>query len=373
MSIDLFSEQTNQEFTALCNTVLGCVKCQRMSISQRVLNRSAGALNAEIMFIGEAPGRLGADDTGIPFHGDRAGHNFEELLKFANISREQIFVTNSILCNPKDEKGNNSTPTKVEIYNCSNHLKRQIDIVNPKIVVTLGATALYATSLIERHCYNLKNSVRTFHVWYNRGIIPLYHPGQRAMLHRSFANQRSDYQFVSEILNRVGKKKIQRKKATFVSNDIAPILDLITTLKKSLSYFALHKIFYLIELEYFKRHHHRLTNAYIVRQKDGPYCTDLHYSKIKKSVPSITLKNEDNILVLHRQLEVNDLFSTNTIEDNKLSNEAKDVIKDVISKYGSKDNSTLKTQVYLTKPMRKILAQERNTLINLYNTPISFV
>lgn len=373
MSIDLFSEPTSNQFANLCNTVLACVKCQRMSTSQRVLNRSAGALNAEIMFIGEAPGRLGADDTGIPFHGDRAGHNFEELLKFANISREQIFVTNSILCNPKDEKGNNSTPTKDEISNCADHLREQISIVNPKIVVTLGATALYATSLIEHHSFTLKNSVRTFQNWFNRGIIPLYHPGQRAMLHRNFINQRSDYQFVSEILHRIGKKKILKRKVSFISNDIVPILDLITTLKESLSYFALHKIFYLIELEYFKRYHHRLTNAYIVRQKDGPYCTDLHYTKIKKSVPSIRLKNENNILVLHRHLEEKNLFSDNLNNQDTLTEDVKNVIEYVINKYGSKDNSTLKTQVYLTKPMRKILEQEKTSLLNLYNTPISFV
>src|SRR5690606_12666891 len=127
------------EFDTLCEKVQKCAKCARMCESQRVLNRSGGALDADVMFIGEAPGRLGADNSGIPFHGDKSGHNFEELLEFAGLNRSRIFVTNAVLCNPRDEDGNNSTPTKNEVQNCSDYLAKQIRIINPKIVVTLGA------------------------------------------------------------------------------------------------------------------------------------------------------------------------------------------------------------------------------------------
>src|SRR5438128_2012162 len=95
-------------FNNLCKEVQSCKLCPRMNNSLRVLNHSVGSLNAKIMFIGEAPGRLGADDSGIPFHGDKSGHNFEELLEFANLNRGDLYITNSVLCNPKDEKGNNS-------------------------------------------------------------------------------------------------------------------------------------------------------------------------------------------------------------------------------------------------------------------------
>ena len=110
----------NSEFDILCAKVQACVKCERMCNSQRVLNRSGGSLTADIMFIGEAPGRLGADNSCIPFHGDKSGHNFEELLDFAKIDRSKIFVTNAVLCNPRDDQGNNSTPTKQEVQNCCN-------------------------------------------------------------------------------------------------------------------------------------------------------------------------------------------------------------------------------------------------------------
>ena len=127
--------------------------------STKVLNLSSGNIHSQIMFVGEAPGRLGADSTGIPFHGDKAGHNFEALLDIADISRELIFITNAVLCNPKDAKGNNSTPNKQEINNCAGFLSDQIDLISPKIVVTLGATALSALAKIEDHGLSLKESV----------------------------------------------------------------------------------------------------------------------------------------------------------------------------------------------------------------------
>ena len=69
------------EFDTLCREVQSCERCARMTGSARVLSGAAGHLDSRIMFVGEAPGRLGADNSGIPFHGDTAGHNFEQLLE----------------------------------------------------------------------------------------------------------------------------------------------------------------------------------------------------------------------------------------------------------------------------------------------------
>src|SRR5205809_5938291 len=145
----------HSRFGKLIQEVRACTRCERMCNSARVLNYSAGNLSAELFFIGEAPGRLGADETEVPFHGDTSGRNFEDLLTFAGISRNDVFVTNAVLCNPKDEDGNNSTPTLAEAANCHPFLRRQIELVNPKIVVTLGNTALRALAGIEQHGFSL--------------------------------------------------------------------------------------------------------------------------------------------------------------------------------------------------------------------------
>lgn len=354
-----------EKFDSLCQVVQSCTKCTRMCDSQRVLNRSGGTLNPDIMFIGEAPGRLGADASGIPFHGDKSGHNFEELLDFAKIDRSKIFVTNSVLCNPRDESGNNSTPTKLEIQNCAFFLKEQIEIINPKIVVTLGSTALESTRYVLSHSLILKEHVRTANQWLNRILIPLYHPGQRAMLHRSFANQRSDYQFVSEQSKKLGKSA--NKVSTNINYSVMEIVRRILSKLSVVDYFKLHKLFYLIEYLYCKKFNTRLTTAYIVRQKDGPYCTDLHFQKILKALPEAGMRQIKGNLVF--------TYTSGLFEQyNSLQKEVdiESIIDGVIVKYGNLSNSEIKTKVYLTDPMRSFLKLEKENGLNLYNAPIQF-
>lgn len=353
------------EFDILCEKVQACVKCARMCDSQRVLNRSGGSLNADIMFIGEAPGRLGADNSGIPFHGDKSGHNFEELLDFAKIDRSKIFVTNAVLCNPRDESGNNSTPTKQEVQNCADHLKEQIQILNPKIVVTLGAVALESTRYISHHSLILKENVRTSNIWFDRILVPFYHPGQRAMMHRSFANQRSDYQFVAEQLKRLSKPIKKEISKASINHNIVSIIKEILFYQNSVDYFKLHKLFYLIEYNYFKVYNERLTNAYIVRQKDGPYCTDLHFQKIKKALPELQIKQIKGNLVFNYS-------STLFQNEEHINGNVGDIIKQTLIKYGNLSNAEIKTKVYLTDPMKAFLKLEKNDGLNLYNVPIQF-
>ena len=359
------------EFDILGEKVQKCDLCPRMCQSHKILNRSSGSLNAEIMFIGEAPGRLGADESGIPFHGDKAGHNFEELLKFAGIHRSDIFVTNAVLCNPRDEKGNNSTPTKTEIGNCSFYLKEQIKIINPKIIVTLGSVALESTKYILKHDLTLRDSVRTANKWYNKILIPFYHPGQRAMIHRSMANQRSDYQFLAEI----AKKSVKKNNNIFINTpsiDVISIINYFYQKNNSYTYFALHKLFYLIEYRSVLKFGARLTNSYIIRQKDGPYCTDLHILKIKKALPYLESKilSSANIQIYKNN---SSLFECQTFNEFlPLDDSIKDLIDEVLVKHGFKTNAALKRTVYFSRPMRNILGLERDKHLNLYNTPISF-
>ncbi|MBP7721188.1 MAG: uracil-DNA glycosylase [Alphaproteobacteria bacterium] len=363
--------QTEKEknFVQLCSHVKQCSLCPRMSNSARVLNASVGSLNAKIMFIGEAPGRLGADGSEIPFHGDKAGDNFEKFLDQVGISRYDIYVTNAALCNPKDAEGNNSTPTFKEVENCSNFLKQQIELVNPEIVVTLGSTALKALSLIQNHALNLKDSVRTASSWYGRQLIPLYHPGQRALIHRSFLNQLADYQFVAEQIKRLGKSN--RKVSPYMKEDVISVADFLTCLKPHLSYFALHKLFYMVEYEFAKNTGSKLTGAFFIRQKDGPYCTDLHIRKLQNHLPDLRVSKQQNKVFLIRNSQ--NIFEQNFLERFKNVNSyTRDLVIGVIEKYGEKTDSELKTRVYLTPPMRRILALEKMNH-NLFNMPIEFV
>jgi uracil-DNA glycosylase family 4 len=166
----------------------------------RVLSEKNGNIDSKVLFIGEAPGRLGADRTGIPFHGDKAGQNFERLLRYAGLIREQVFITNAVLCNPRDEKGNNTAPTKEEIRNCSLHLSILIDIIEPEIIISLGQNALRALHTIEEHQIELRHDVRRLAKWGRYTVMPLYHPGPRAAIYRSIADQKEDFSFLGQLL-----------------------------------------------------------------------------------------------------------------------------------------------------------------------------
>ena len=362
------TQTKHSRFGKLVEEVQACRRCPRMCDSARVLNFSAGSLNADLVFVGEAPGRLGADETEVPFHGDASGRNFEDLLAFAGISRNDVFVTNAVLCNPKDGSGNNATPNPSEVANCQEYLRRQIELVNPKIIVALGNTALKALGRIEAHSYTLSQHVRTVHPWFSRLLIPLYHPGQRAMVHRSFANQRSDYQFVAEQWRRFAQ--VRRKNFGATRADVIAIARYLLGCCGAISYFGLHKLAYLTEYLHVRKSGRRLTAAYFIRQKDGPYCTDLEIDRIRKADDSIRVFKDENKLCLRLgNNQTPQLFS----QREEISGEARAAADEAILRYGDKSDSELKTAVYLTAPMRFLLRREQSTRVNLYNSPIDFL
>jgi len=164
-----------------------------MAQCSAVIGPECGNLDACIMFVAEAPGRLGADRTRIPLFGDKTGDNFSRLLQFTDWTRDDVFVTNAILCNPRDTAGRNATPTLQEVRNCVPILKATMELVNPRVVVALGCTALRSLDLIERHGLSLRSHVGQAHDWCNRQLVPLYHPGPRALIHRSMNMQLNDF------------------------------------------------------------------------------------------------------------------------------------------------------------------------------------
>jgi len=109
-------------------------ECTRCSLHQTRTNTvpGEGDVNADIMFIGEAPGR-NEDLQGLPFVG-RAGDIFDKLLQSINLTREQIYLCNILKCRPPE----NRNPQSREISACVGSLDIQIKIVNPKVIGTLG-------------------------------------------------------------------------------------------------------------------------------------------------------------------------------------------------------------------------------------------
>ena len=189
-----------ERFEELVEAVQGCTLCPVISDRSKVLSRRNGSLEARVMFVAEAPGRLGADRTGVPLFGDRAGRNFQTLIEHVGWDREDLFVTNAVLCNPRTPEGNNRRPRRTEIANCSRYLKRTIDIIQPDVVVALGGIVLVSLRICSPHDAVLKSHVGTAVAWYDRTLVPLYHPGPRALLHRRFTRQKRDYMWLRDFV-----------------------------------------------------------------------------------------------------------------------------------------------------------------------------
>ena len=190
----------NDEFQNLVKQVHNCHRCPRMEGRTRVLSSENGPLHAELLFIAEAPGRLGAERSGVPLTGDQTGRNFDALLRAANIDRQTIFITNAVLCNPQNKQGLNASPTSSEISNCSGYLRATIQLLQPRYVVTLGQVALRALQRIEPHSITLAQHTGIPVVWHNRWLIALYHPGPRARIHRSADLQIEDFRRLGDFI-----------------------------------------------------------------------------------------------------------------------------------------------------------------------------
>ncbi len=182
-------------FSQLEAEAAACVICERMQERKAVLSKLNGSLTPQVMFIAEAPGRNGADRTRIPFHGDASGNTFEKLLASIKLTRAEIFITNTVLCSPRKPSGANDKPTRGEIHNCANFLRRTIEILNPPVIATLGAVALAALKLIAAHEYRLKDTAAQVLNWNGHRLVPLYHPSPQVLITaRPFEQQLQDFQ-----------------------------------------------------------------------------------------------------------------------------------------------------------------------------------
>ena len=143
-----------------------CKKCGLYKTKKNTVF-GGGNINADIMFVGEAPGR-DEDIQGKPFVG-RAGRLLNELLHDIGINREDVYITNCLKCRPP----NNRDPKPEEIKACSAYLKQQIALVKPKVIATLGRYSTYELTNKKGALGSLRGRIFSFN---NINVIPLYHP-----------------------------------------------------------------------------------------------------------------------------------------------------------------------------------------------------
>ncbi|MCX6893127.1 MAG: uracil-DNA glycosylase [Verrucomicrobia bacterium] len=160
-------------FTDLRQRVEACVKCPHLASSRRKVVFGVGSLEAELMFIGEAPG-ADEDEQGEPFVG-KAGQLLTKIIQAMGLSRDAVYIANILKCRPDTpgQSAGNRKPTPEEMQTCIPFLHEQIDLIRPKVVVALGATAVEGLLGKTIGITKLRGTWKTY-----RGIplMPTYHP-----------------------------------------------------------------------------------------------------------------------------------------------------------------------------------------------------
>jgi len=190
------SEARREQLKAVYEQARGCTRCPELAAARHTVVFGAGNADADLMFVGEAPG-ANEDKQGLPFVG-QAGKLLEQLLGEIGLERGDVFIANVLKCRPPG----NRDPLPGEIANCQDYLYRQLDLIQPKVVCTLGnfSTKLLradpGTGITRLHG---RDEIRTIGPRAVR-LFPLYHPAA-ALYTRSLLDVlRADFARIPELL-----------------------------------------------------------------------------------------------------------------------------------------------------------------------------
>jgi hypothetical protein len=227
----------------------------------------------------------------------------------------------------------------------------------------LGSAALESTRLIEIHGLVLARSVRTVNNWFGRKLIPLYHPGARALIHRNFSLQTADYYFVGEQARRLRRPaRMSTMKAKPASSSWDVVFYVLSSLQRC-SLFRLHKTMYLIDLEAMKRTGAPMTDFFYIRQKEGPYCVELGSRWFKSHEEQLSVSFRDHKpWITWRE---GGLFGNGP----ELNPEAANIVDKILTAVTTLSDAQLKAKAYLTSPMKRSLRDERTGIAQL-NRPL---
>lgn len=162
-----------------------CTRCPQLVASRSRIVHCCGSLASRIVFIGEAPGQRGADRTGLPFSGDKSGRTLRRILLALGLAKSddpadvaglRCFVTNAVRCCPPA----NRTPTPAEVAACAPFLARELEQLDPQLIVPVGRVALREVGL--RYLGRDPGHIRPLHAIRisagERVIVPLVHPAR---------------------------------------------------------------------------------------------------------------------------------------------------------------------------------------------------
>ena len=197
---------------ALRARALECVKCAHLAASRKNVVFGVGNPEAELMFVGEAPG-ADEDIEGEPFVG-RAGQLLTKIIETMGLSRQAVYIANILKCRPDTpgQSSGNRKPTPEEMKTCIPFLHEQIDIIQPKVLVGLGGSALEGLLGKPGFITQLRGKWHTY-----RGIplMPTYHPSY-LLRNQQLSYKRQVWEDMLEVMMRLGMRISEKQRAYFL-------------------------------------------------------------------------------------------------------------------------------------------------------------
>ena len=169
----------SEDLLKLKNECKNCYKCELGKTRNNIVFSDGNPESAKAILIGEAPGE-NEDKTGTPFVG-RAGKLLNEFLEKSGISRaEDLYIINTVKCRPPQ----NRVPTDTEKEFCSDYLLKQIELVNPKVLIFCGATALKSFYPKKTPISKIRGEILELEIGGNkRKCVPIFHPSYLLRYH----------------------------------------------------------------------------------------------------------------------------------------------------------------------------------------------
>jgi uracil-DNA glycosylase len=203
-------------FAELRTQVLACTKCPHLVAFRHSVVFGVGNPAAELMFVGEAPG-ADEDLRGEPFVG-RAGELLTKIIETMGFQRSDVYIANVLKCRPNIPPGApNRQPTPEEMQTCLPYLRQQIELIQPKVMVALGATAMRGLFGKVEPMKDIRGR------WHSFGSIPVmatYHPSY-LLRTQALSEKRKVWEDMLQVLERLGHPTSERQKNYFRQDDLS--------------------------------------------------------------------------------------------------------------------------------------------------------
>jgi uracil-DNA glycosylase len=201
-----------QILASVRDRVCACTKCAHLATSRTQTVFGVGNPDAEIMFIGEAPG-ADEDQQGEPFVG-RAGQLLTKIIKAMGFAREDVYIANILKCRPDMPAGSfgNRAPSPAEMQTCRPYLVEQIDIIQPKVLVALGAVAVEGLLGTRGTMRELRGR---WHSYNGTPLMITYHPAY-LLRNQSPSEKRKVWEDMMQVLERLEKPISEKQRNYFL-------------------------------------------------------------------------------------------------------------------------------------------------------------